>query len=113
MSNMSNLDRKTVWVCKVTPDHIIRLEDIPMEEWTPLEKQLTESWITMIGAPLRNTEMVLAVYQLCCRTAGVTPESGMAAGKVLAMFELVDDDRPDYWSAGLPDPKADAQTTVG
>ena len=106
-------DRKNVWICKVTPDQQVRLEDIPIEEWTPLEKQLSESWLTMIAAPLRTSEMTLAVYHLCCRFIGATPESGMAAGKILAMFELVDDDRPDYWSNGLPDPKADELTTAG
>ena len=106
-------DRKTVWVCHVTPDHTVRLEDIPIEEWTLLEKQLGESWLTLIAAPLHSSESTLAVHHLCCRRVGVIPEEGMAAGKVLAMFELVDDDRPDYWSGGLPDPKAAEQTTVG
>lgn len=106
-------DRKTMWICKVTPDVTVRLEDIPIEEWAPLEKKIAESWLAMIAAPLRTSEMTIAVYQLCCRTAGVQPKSGLPAGRVLAMFELVDDDRPDYWLNGLPDPKADEQTIAG
>jgi hypothetical protein len=33
--------------------------------------------------------------------------------ELLDSFELVDDDRPDRYSGGLPDPKAGELTTAG
>lgn len=108
---MSDNPRQTVWVCKVDAEHTIRLEDIPAKDLGDLEKRLETSWLTLVGAPLGLTSHALAMYEKACQVAGVPPRD-LTAGELLAAFELVDDDRPDYYRGTTPDPKAEDRQTV-
>ena len=105
-------DRKTVWTCKVNGSHTVRLEDIPARQLIDLETSLGTTWLMLVAAPLREVSHALAMYERCCALAGVEPEE-LTAGELLGRFELVDDDRPDSYSGGLPDPKAEDLTTAG
>lgn len=105
-------ERKTVWTCKVNASHTVRLEDIPARQLIDLESSLGTTWLMLVAAPLREVAWALAMYERCCALAGVEPGE-LSAGDLLARFELVEDDRPDSYSGGLPDPKAEDLTTVG
>ena len=106
-----NDERRTVWTCKVG-SVTVRLEDIPARKLADLETQLSTSWLTLVGRPLVDVSSALAMYEKCCELAGV-PVEELTTRQLLDAFELVDDDRPDYYEAGLPSPKADAPTTAG
>ena len=108
---MPDDDRRTVWTCKVGST-TVRLEDIPARKLADLETQLNTSWLTLVGRPLGEVSHAIAMYEKCCELAGVTPEE-LSTRQLLDAFELVDDDRPDIYEAGLPHPKADAPMTAG
>jgi hypothetical protein len=109
MSDDPNRPR-TVLVCKVSPNRTIRLEDIPAKDLSALEDQLGASWLYLVGAPMQDVDRALAMYRHCCQMAGVEPKE-LTAGELIAAFDTVVDDRPDAYTGGLPDPKADGQTT--
>lgn len=108
--------RRTVWVCKVTPDRTVRLEDIPARQLADIETKFSTSWVRLVSRPFDfedpNVEQALAMYERCCSLAGVEPRE-LTAGELSRIFDLVDDDRPDYYIGGLPDPKAEEAVTAG
>ena len=111
MSDVEN-PRRTVWTCKVTPDRAVRLEDIPARQLGDLETKLGVSWLDLVVRPLGESQYAIAMYERCCALAGVEPRD-LTVREMVDIFELVDDDRPDMYVGGLPDPKADEAATVG
>ena len=115
---MSDVDnpRRTVWTCKVSDSRTVRLEDIPARQLVDVCAELNVSWLVLVGLPVENTPegivRTLAMYEKCCSIAGVEPKN-LTVRELLDAFELVDDDRPDLYVSGLPDPKADELTTAG
>jgi hypothetical protein len=106
-------DRKTVWTVKVRPDVTVRLDDIPARDFAACEASTGANWLTLVSAPLRESKWALAMYELACRLGGVEPEPDLSLRQKKDPYELADDDLPVTYSAGLPDPKADAPPTVG
>jgi hypothetical protein len=111
---MSDVDnpRRTVWVCKVSPDKTVRLEDIPARQLGDLETRLKVSWLDLVVRPLGESQYAVAMYEKCCELAGVEPRD-LTVREIIDAFELVDDDRPEMYVGGLPDPKADEAVTSG
>ena len=104
--------RRTVWTCQVAAGKTVRLEDIPARQLADLETRLGVSWLELVGRPLADSAHALAMYERCCALAAVEPRD-LTVRELLDAFELVDDDRPDLWIGGLPDPKAGDQATAG
>jgi hypothetical protein len=53
------------------------------------------------------------MYEKCCGVAGVEPRQDITVRDAVDLFELVDDDRPEMYVGGLPDPKAEEAATPG
>ena len=105
--------RQTVWVCKVDDTRTVRLEDIPAKDLIDLEQRFGGgNWLRFVVTPLYEVGVALAMYERCCALAGATPAE-LTVRELLDAFELVDDDRPDLYVSGLPDPKAGELTTAG
>jgi len=100
----------TEYVCHVSDEQTIRLVDLPDDAWDELEASTGESGFLFVVVPLGTTKRARTVYEFCCRKAGVEPAT-LTIGELWDVFELVADDRPTSYSDGLPDPKADDQTT--
>lgn len=105
--------RRTVWVCKVTPERTVRLEDIPARQLSDVETRLGTSWLSLVVQPLASAASALAMYEKCCGVVGVEPRQDITVRDAVDLFELVDDDRPEMYVGGLPDPKAEELTTAG
>jgi hypothetical protein len=110
---MSDVDnpRRTVWTCKIG-SRTVRLEDIPARQLGDLETRFGVSWLDLVGRPLVDSQHALAMYERCCALVGVEPQE-LTVRQLIDSFVLVDDDRPDAYSGGLPDPKAGELTTAG
>jgi len=76
------------------------------------ETRFGVSWLELVGRPLGDSQHALAMYEKCCGLAGVDP-ADLTVRQLLDAFELVDDDRPDMYIGGLPDPKAAEPVTAG
>ena len=111
---MSDVDnpRRTVWTCQVAPGRLVRLEDIPARQLGDLESRFGVSWLELVGRPLGDSQHALAMYEKCCALAGVDVKE-LTVRELLDAFELVDDDRPEMYIGGLPDPKAVEAVTAG
>ena len=112
MSNVEEDPRRTVWVCKVTPERTVRLEDIPARQLGELESRFSVTWLDLVVRPLAESQYAIAMYEKCCALVGVEPRD-LTVRELVDIFELVDDDRPEMYVGGLPDPKADEAATVG
>jgi len=112
MSNVEENPRRTVWTCKVRDDRVVRLEDIPARQLGDLETRFGVSWLELVGRPLGDSQHALAMYEKCCGLAGVDP-ADLTVRQLLDAFELVDDDRPEMYIGGLPDPKVAEPVTAG
>ena len=111
---MSDVDnpRRTVWTCKVG-ERVVRLEDIPARQLGDLETKLGVSWLDLVVRPLATAGSAVAMYEKCCGLAGVEPRPDITVREAVDLFDLVDDDRPEMYIGGLPDPKAAEPTTAG
>ena len=113
MSDALDNPRRSVWICKVTPDRTVRLEDIPAVQLGEVEQRLGVNWLELVTRPLMEARVSLAMYERCCALAGVEANPDLSVRAIVDAFDLVDDDRPDYYRGGLPDPKAAEVVTVG
>jgi hypothetical protein len=112
MSDVEENPRRTVWTCKVADGKVVRLEDIPARQLGDLETRFGVSWLELVGRPLGDSQHALAMYEKCCGLVGTEP-ADLTVRQLLDSFELVDDDRPEMYVGGLPDPKAGELTTAG
>lgn len=111
MSDVDNT-RRTAWVCKVSADHTVRLEDIPARQLTELETMLSVTWLDLVVRPLADSRGAIAMYEKCCFLSGVQPRE-LTVRELVDVYELVPDDLPETYTEGLPDPKADEAATAG
>ena len=112
MSNVEENPRRTVWTCKVRDDRVVRLEDIPARQLGELEARFSVTWLDLVVRPLADSQHAIAMYEKCCALASVEPRE-LTVRELVDIFELVDDDRPEMYVGGLPDPKAAEAVTAG
>ena len=114
---MSNTDAQQIpltdWECTVAPGKTVRLADIVIADWDPIVEAHDKSWAFMASNPLIGSGgMTQAIFDLCCRKAGVETHE-LTTNEAWSAFNKVADDRPTMYVGGLPDPKADEMETAG
>jgi len=103
-----------VWACTVAPGKVVRLSDIPIDDFVAIASRFTVDWGDIYYAPLRNAAVGKALYELCCSRMGTPTNPDLTAGQLLDAFNLIPDDVPYSFTDGLPDPTlVDASTTPG
>lgn len=93
------------WACRVDPDTLVRLSDLP---WSAAESVGPQFSVAFIY-PLRDPETARKLYEACCAHAGVEAQA-LNVGRMMRMWEQVDEDRPTMYVNGMPDPKAADET---
>jgi len=97
------------WACRVSPVTLVRLSDLP---WSAAE-EIGNSFSVAFIYPLRDPETARKIYEACCAHALVEVES-LSVGRMMRMWEQVEEDRPTMYIDGMPAPKAEAdQLTAG
>ena len=103
---------KKYWGCKVPSGKIVRVEDLPMSVFADIHARTAVPWYRVVDAPANDAKAGIAVYEACCAHVGEQPVE-LTAAQFIATFDVVDDDLPDTYVDGIPDPKADARATTG
>lgn len=94
-----------------TPKGQIRLADLPLERLADIEKQTGLDWYVVIRRPRKLAQHAIPVYEHCCAEMGAEPET--LTGRMLVdVFEIVDEDLPDMYQAGIPKAEGEASTAT-
>lgn len=105
MGSISVRSVEKEWACRVTPDTLVRLSDL---SWGAAE-EIGSSFTVFFIYPLRDPETARKGYEACCRHVGIEPEP-LTVGRMMRMWEQVEEDRPSMYIDGMPDPKAEDGT---
>lgn len=88
------------WACN-TPGGQVRLADLTLEALADLEKKCGAEWYRIVARPRSSAGNAIHIYAACCAAAGCEPET-VTARKLMDVFELVDEDLPTMFEAGIP-----------
>jgi len=108
---MSDAQVPKGWAVHVTPETLIRFEDLLISEWAEISNKADVAWGTLFTTPLYHAEGVQAIYDACCAKAGVDSHP-LTVKEATSVFELVPEDLPTQYQDGIPDPKADEVSTA-
>lgn len=103
-------DEDKEWVCYVTPDRKFRICDLTVDDMVEIANLSDREWFNVYVAPLGDLKGAVAIYAKCCEKLGVEPHT-LTVGELVEMFRREEDDRPQTYTAGMPDPLADAPAT--
>ena len=109
---MSDAQLPQGWACQVDADHLVRFEDLLISEWAEISTRADVAWGTLFTSPLFHAEGVQAIYDVCCRKAGVEPHPLTVKEATIDVFKLVPEDLPQQFEDGIPDPKAEEVSTA-
>jgi hypothetical protein len=97
------------WACN-TPEGQVRLADLTLEALAKLEKDCGAEWHRVVSRPRHSAQNAIHIYAACCELAGCEPET-VTARTLLDVFELVPEDMPDMYEAGIPKAEGEAPTS--
>lgn len=101
----------STWVCRISQDERVRLVDLDVGDLQRIaEIGGLESWYDLFVQPGRNGKSAVALYQFCCRRAGVEPVETVTPWMIGDMFDRVEDDLPTLWEDGHPQTAGDLTT---
>ena len=101
------------WVCTTPSGRQVRVEHLPLEAYERIFDATGIHWFEVSGAPLRHEKAGRLLYGECCLSVGDEPAPLTLRGFVDAFDALPEDDLPDTFTDGVPDPKADGPATTG
>jgi hypothetical protein len=100
------------WVC-TTPGGKVRVDHLPLEAFERIFDATEVHWFDLTRNPLRYERAGRLLYGECCTHTGSTPEVLTLARFVEVFDAVTDDDLPDTFTDGVPDPKVDGPETTG
>jgi hypothetical protein len=83
----------------------IKLDDLPLDVFFPIEKETGVSWLEVISQPMRHARAGFMLIAEAARVLGVEPPESLTAVEFIESFTLADDDRPEAFKDGLPLPE--------
>lgn len=105
--------------CKIG-ETTIRFDDLTPQAWMEIERSCKSDWSTVYVAPMSDLAGAVAVVCECVKVAEPGEGEPMARalaltatlGKMAELWVDVDDDLPTQFTDGVPDPKADGDSTT-
>jgi hypothetical protein len=98
------------WACN-TPGGQVRLADLTLEALAELEKKCGTEWHRIVARPRASASNAIHIYAACCASAGCEPAE-VTARTLIDVFELVDEDMPEMFQAGIPKAAGGASTST-
>lgn len=89
----------------------VRLDDVGIDE---VEEALTGTgvnWFDFERRPFDSAKALVAFVKYLAADLGVEAPLPLTPAKLNGLVKMVDDDLPDTYTDGMPDPKADEPTT--
>lgn len=96
-----------------TPKGQVRLMDLPLEAWEPIEKATGRQWLQLLSSPAATARSAIGVYEAACAHVEAQPET-LTPARLVAdppIFEQVPDDLPEVFEGGIPKSEDDPETT--
>lgn len=98
------------WACN-TPGGQVRLADLTLATLAELEQQCGMEWHRIVVRPRSSATNAIHIYAACCAAVGCEPAE-VTARSLLDVFELVDEDLPEMFQAGVPKAEGEASTST-
>lgn len=98
------------WACN-TPGGQVRLADLTLDALAELEKKCGTEWHRIVARPRASATNAIHIYGACCAAVGCEPDV-VTARTLLDVFELVDEDLPVMFQAGIPKAAGGASTST-
>lgn len=89
----------------------VRLDDIGIDEVEDALAGTGVNWYDFERKPFEHAKALVAFVKHLAEELGVEPPLPLTPPRLNEIVKLVDDDLPEYYESGLPDPKAGVPTT--
>lgn len=99
------------WACRVPDGRLVRCDDLPLEVYADIAEKTGVHWHQLLNAPLRQERAGELLYKAACASVQLLP-AVLKLRDFADLFELIEDDVPDEFTDGIPDPKADGPATT-
>lgn len=90
-----------VWAVKAG-DRVVQVQDLALDVLAGIAERNKVTWIDVISAPAREAPVAKDVLAAACAHAGVEMPSSISGREMLERFELIDDDKPQEFTDGIP-----------
>jgi hypothetical protein len=89
----------------------VRLDDVGIDEVESALEGTGVNWYDFERKPFESAKALVAFVKYLATDLGVDPPLPLTPAKLNGLVKLVDDDLPDTYTDGMPDPKVGDQTT--
>lgn len=90
---------------------VVRMDDLGIDEVEGALEGTGINWYDFERRPYDSAKALVKFVTWLAADMGVDPPLPLTAKALDGVIKLVDDDLPEVYTDGLPDPKADDQTT--
>ena len=95
-----------------TPGGQVRLEDLPLDVLSTMERESEVQWVRLLMAPATTALSAMVVYRVACEHVGCEPEQ-LTSKSILGggVFEQVEDDLPTLYEESIPKAGGESPTS--
>jgi hypothetical protein len=99
-----------VWAVKVD-GRMVQIQDLALDTLAGIAERNKVSWIDVISAPARDAHVARDVLAAACTHAGTEAPTAISGREMLERFELIEDDKPQEFTDGIP-PQGAGRSTL-